>query len=104
MVSQIIFVPRFTNLPTKPMRWLEAMGFHFLEDHMNHDNDNAPDLLLGANAIATFLGVTRRQAYRLMEDGIIPSFHCGGSVAARRTSLRKWLVEAEQAGRTGAAA
>lgn len=66
---------------------------------MNHANDNTPDLLLGANAIAAFLGVTRRQAYRLMEDQIIPSFHCGGSVAARRSSLRTWMAAAEQAGR-----
>lgn len=66
---------------------------------MHHDNDNQPDLLLGADPIAAFLGITRRQAYRLIHDEIIPSFKCGGSVAARRSSLRKWMADAEQAGR-----
>lgn len=53
------------------------------------------DLLLGANAIAEFLGITRRQAYRLTYDAIIPTFKAGGTVAARRSSLTKWLDEME---------
>jgi excisionase family DNA binding protein len=60
-------------------------------------NDNNPDLLMGADAIARFLGITRRQAYRLVYDGIMPSFKLGGSVAARRSSLTKWLAEREGA-------
>jgi len=58
-------------------------------------NDNTPDLLLGANAIAKFLGITRRQAYRLTYDGVIPTFKAGGTVAARRSSLTRWMAEAE---------
>ena len=65
---------------------------------MTAANDNAPDLLLGADAIAAFLGITRRQTYRLVYDGVIPSFKAGGTVAARRSSLVKWMAEAEQAG------
>ena len=47
---------------------------------MHHDNDNVieGDLLIGALAIARFLGATQRQTYRLIQDAIIPSFKCGG--------------------------
>lgn len=61
-------------------------------------NDNSPaDLLLGADAIATFLGITPRQVYRLSSDKVIPSFKAGGTVAARRSSLTKWMEDAEAA-------
>ncbi|MEI2299301.1 helix-turn-helix domain-containing protein [Ensifer sp. MJa1] len=53
------------------------------------------DLLMGADAIAGFLGVTRRQVYRLVYDEIIPSFKLGGTVAARRSSLAKWMEALE---------
>lgn len=64
---------------------------------MNHDNDNAGDLLLGANAIAAALGIKRRQAYRLIYDGDLPTFKLGGSVAARRSTLAQWLSQKESA-------
>lgn len=54
------------------------------------------DLLMGADAIADFLGVTRRQVYRLVYDNIIPSFKLGGTVAARRSSLIKWMEALER--------
>ena len=62
-------------------------------------NDNNPpaDLLLGAHAIAVHLGITRRQTYRLIYDNIIPTFKAGGTVAARRSSLNRWLVDQEAA-------
>lgn len=65
---------------------------------MHHANDNMieGDLLIGAPAIARFLGATQRQTYRLIQDAIIPSFKCGGSVAARRSSLARWMNEAEK--------
>lgn len=53
------------------------------------------DLLLGADAIATFLGVTRRQVYRLVYDAVIPNFRAGGTVAARKSSLTKWMEDQE---------
>ena len=62
---------------------------------MNAANDNERDLLMGASAIADFLGITRRQAYRLIHDDIIPSFKLGGTVAARRSSLRSWMDAAD---------
>jgi predicted DNA-binding transcriptional regulator AlpA len=55
----------------------------------------AGDLLMGADAIAGFLGITRRQAYRLVYDDIIPSFKLGGTVAARRSSLTRWMEDLE---------
>lgn len=59
--------------------------------------ENRPgDLLMGADAIAGYLGVTRRQVYRLVYDDIIPSFKLGGTVAARRSSLTKWMEQLEE--------
>jgi hypothetical protein len=58
-------------------------------------NDNAADLLLGANAIAKFLGITPRQTYRLVYDEIVPSFKVGGTVSARKSSLLRWMAEKE---------
>ncbi|MGV8939814.1 MAG: helix-turn-helix transcriptional regulator [Allorhizobium sp.] len=65
---------------------------------MKHDNDNFPvqDLLFGAKAIAEFLGINQRQTYRLIYDGIAPSFKLGGTVAARKSTLTKWLASQEQ--------
>jgi len=67
-------------------------------------NDNFPeaDLLMGADAIARFLGVTRRQVYRLTYDGIVPHFKLGGTVAARKSSLSKWMADQEAAARAAA--
>lgn len=62
-----------------------------------NDNQVTADLLLGANAIAAFLGVSRRQVYRLIYDAIIPSFKAGGTVAARKTSLTAWMAAQEAA-------
>jgi excisionase family DNA binding protein len=53
------------------------------------------DLLMGANAIAKFLGVSSRQVYRLAYDGIIPHFKLGGTVAARKSSLTRWIDSIE---------
>lgn len=64
---------------------------------MTPENDNSGDLLLGAPAIAKFLGVTQRQVYRLVADNIVPSFKAGGTIAARRSSLRRWMDAAEVA-------
>ncbi len=58
--------------------------------------NRAGDLLMGADAIAGYLGVTRRQVYRLVYDDIIPSFKLGGTVAARRSSLTKWMEQLEE--------
>jgi predicted DNA-binding transcriptional regulator AlpA len=69
---------------------------------LNHDNDNAGELLIGAPAIAAALGIRRRQVYKLQDAGILPTFKLGGSVAARRSTLTAWLAEQEQKARTAA--
>lgn len=59
-------------------------------------NDNPADLLLGADAIARYLGVKRHQTYRMIYDGHLPTFKVGGTVAARRSRLAAWLEEQEE--------
>ncbi|GAA4178776.1 helix-turn-helix transcriptional regulator [Shinella granuli] len=66
---------------------------------MKHDNDNDPTILMGAKAIATYLGVTQRQAYRLVYECGLPHFKLGGTVAARRSTLARWLDEQEAGAR-----
>lgn len=62
---------------------------------MQHDNDNDPQILMGAKAIAAFLGVTQRQAYRLIYECGLPHFKLGGTVAARRATLTAWVIAQE---------
>lgn len=58
-------------------------------------NPTSSDLLYGANAIADFLGITRRQAYRLTGHSLVPCFKIGGTVAARKSSLTAWMDKQE---------
>ncbi|MBN8245245.1 helix-turn-helix domain-containing protein [Nitratireductor aquimarinus] len=55
---------------------------------MHAANDNK--ILMGAAAIAEHLGITRRQAYRLVYDDL-PTFKLGGTVAARPAEITEWL-------------
>lgn len=65
---------------------------------MKAANDNVieGDLLMGASAIARFLGCSSRQVYRLTYDGLMPHFKLGGTVAARRSSLTTWMSAQER--------
>lgn len=49
----------------------------------------ADDVLMGAKAIADETGIKVRQVYRLAELDLIPTFKIGGTLAARRSELRK---------------
>ena len=62
-------------------------------------NKEEGDLLCGAAAIATFLGVPRRHALHLIESGRIPSFRIGEgrNLYARRSTLTAWLAQQETA-------
>ncbi|MBU2483890.1 MAG: DNA-binding protein [Alphaproteobacteria bacterium] len=66
---------------------------------MNHDNDNNQpgDLLIGAKAVGEALGISRRQVFHLIEKQLIPTFRLGSSVAARRSTLMRWLAAQEAA-------
>lgn len=70
---------------------------------MEAANDNQPgDLLMGAGAIAKHLGINARQVYRLVYADDIPAFKLGGSLAARRSTLARWLDEQEAGARASA--
>ncbi|WP_336620594.1 helix-turn-helix domain-containing protein [Shinella sp. 838] len=57
---------------------------------------------MGAGAIAKHLGITSRQLYRLCYAGSVPTFKLGGAVAARRSTLARWLDEQESGARATA--
>lgn len=54
------------------------------------------DLLIGHKEIARFLGISPRQASWHDEQGNIPTFRIGRSVAARKATLLQWLDDLEK--------
>lgn len=54
-------------------------------------------MLYGCRAIAAHLGVTKRQALRLVELGRLPVFREGRVICSTRPSLDAWLAEREAA-------
>ena len=54
------------------------------------------DVLLGAAAIAAFLGLKRHQAFRMLETGSIPGFKLAGRWVARRSTLLNHFEKLEQ--------
>jgi excisionase family DNA binding protein len=79
--------------------WGRVNNYFERDSKMNTaaNENQSGDLLLGADAIASFLGITRRQTYRLVYDRVIPSFKAGGTVAARKSSLVAWMAAQEAA-------
>ena len=53
------------------------------------------DLLIGAEAIANFLGLKRRQIYSAVDRGDLPCFRIGALVCARRSVIINWITEQE---------
>jgi len=67
--------------------------------------DQAPgELLYGAQAIADFLGISRRRALYLIEKGSLPFWKDKRTICARRSTIAAWLDEREQAVRRGGGA
>lgn len=62
-----------------------------------HANDNRADLLVGANAIANHLGVTRRQAYKFIYENGLGTFRIGGTVCSTRADVDTWLDQLKRA-------
>lgn len=64
------------------------------------------DILRGAEAIASFLGLDKRQAvYHHAAKGELPTFRIGSTICARKSTLVKWIEEQEKkAGRKDDAA
>jgi excisionase family DNA binding protein len=62
-------------------------------------NDNIPiahDMLRGADKIAEYLGMERRQIYHLSEKTRLPVFKIGATLCARKSTLMAWIVAQEQ--------
>lgn len=61
-------------------------------------NDNHPEILYGAKAIADFLGLSLKQCQHRIEAGIVPTFKMPRSRTrcARPATLRAWLAEQER--------
>jgi len=59
------------------------------------DTDIASDLVFGARAIASVLGMTQRQVYHVTACSQIPTFKIGGTLCARRSTLLAWLERLE---------
>ncbi len=66
---------------------------------MPQATEDKADLLYGAVAIATYLGLTEKQARHRIEVGAIPTFKLPGTrtVCARRSTLTTWLADLEAA-------
>ena len=64
-----------------------------------NDNSLEKDVLYGAAAIASFLGVPRRVVYHQVAKGTLPSFRLGDVVCGRRSTILIWIVQQEAKGR-----
>jgi hypothetical protein len=53
------------------------------------------DLMLGAEAIARFLGLQKRRVYRIFESKELPLFKLRGQIAGRRSTLHKAIARLE---------
>jgi hypothetical protein len=65
------------------------------------DDPLADDLLLGAGPIAKFLfkeqtTKKKRKVYHLHERGLLPTFHLGAQLAARKSTLRAHIENIER--------
>ncbi len=56
------------------------------------------DLLYGVPAIASHLGIGVKQCRHRIDAKAIPAFKIGGTICARKSSLKEWLDKLE--GRT----
>ena len=64
-------------------------------DVMKDDSSLSSDLLRGADAIAAFLGASRRQIYHLVNSGHLPVFRMGTKLCARKSRLLSWIEDQE---------
>jgi hypothetical protein len=66
-----------------------------MENSQGIQHQLAGDIIFGAEAIASSLGVSRRRVYYLVSRSLIPVFRIGHVVCARRSTLSRWLDELE---------
>ncbi len=53
------------------------------------------DMLVGAEAMSDFIGISRRQVYAWVLSGNLPTFRVGNLICARRSTLLKWISTQE---------
>jgi hypothetical protein len=66
---------------------------------MNDRSNNATmadDLIFGARAIGEFFGMTEKKARRKIDAGALPTFHIGGEICARRSTLAEFIKQRER--------
>ena len=72
---------------------------------MTDQDPSSADLLYGVAAIAAFLGMPRRTCQHRIDQGHLPTFRLGGkkggTICARRTTLRSHLATLERQAQTG---
>lgn len=66
-----------------------------MENSQGIQHQWAGDIIFGAEAIASSLGMSRRRVYYLVSRSLIPVFRIGHVVCARRSTLSRWLDELE---------
>ncbi len=52
-----------------------------------------PEEILTIREVASYLKVTERTLYRLVQDGKLPAFKVGNSWRFRREDLERWISE-----------
>jgi hypothetical protein len=57
----------------------------------------AEDLMIGAEPIAAWLGVSARQLFYMHETKKLPLFKIGGRLAGRKSKLMQFIEELERA-------
>jgi len=57
--------------------------------------DHASDLVWGGEGIGRAINRTARQAFHLLEDGLLPAKKVGGQWCASRAALRRALIDEE---------
>lgn len=57
--------------------------------------DPAEDIIAGADAIAAYLGLTRRQVYAHVERKNLPCFRIGATICLRKTTMLEWIGQQE---------
>ena len=63
---------------------------------INYD-DFLDDLLFGADAIAKFLRMTRRQVYHCASMEHLPIFRIGSTLCCRKSTVVEWMIDRERA-------
>jgi hypothetical protein len=62
------------------------------------DNNDAPDLVWGAIAIARVIGRSERSTFHMLERNLLPAKRVGGRWCASRRKLLAALIGGDEAG------